>query len=110
MPLWQTTVVVEPCGTTTVVFCGGGGLELLMHPASNPAAAMALNSAFIIDSCTACCALELWRVSASRGRSGSLVPVSSRVLRPLVVLLQERACFEDSESTAARAPEVSSSP
>jgi hypothetical protein len=50
LPFWHTTVVVEPCGTTTVVFCGGGGFELLMHPASNPAAAMALNNIFIVDS------------------------------------------------------------
>jgi hypothetical protein len=51
LPFWHTTVVVEPGGTTTVVFCGGGGLELLMQPASNPAATMALNSAFIVDPC-----------------------------------------------------------
>jgi hypothetical protein len=48
LPFWQTTVVVDPCGTTTVVFCGGGGLELLMQPANNPAARMALNKAFIL--------------------------------------------------------------
>jgi hypothetical protein len=39
--------VVEPDGTTTVVFCGAGGLELLMQPASNPATAMALSNTFI---------------------------------------------------------------
>jgi hypothetical protein len=39
--------VVEPDGTTTVVFCGGGGFELLMQPASNPAATMALINTFI---------------------------------------------------------------
>jgi hypothetical protein len=43
--------VVLPGGTTTVVFSGGGGLELLMQPASNPAAAIALSNAFIVDSC-----------------------------------------------------------
>jgi hypothetical protein len=42
--------VVEPAGTTTVVFWGGGGLELLMQPASNPAATIALSSTFIVDS------------------------------------------------------------
>jgi hypothetical protein len=47
LPFWHTTVVVEPGGTTTVVFCGGGGLELLMQPASNPAASVAVNKAFI---------------------------------------------------------------
>jgi hypothetical protein len=45
-------VVVEPGGTTTVVFAGGGGLELLMHPAKSPVAIMALSKAFIVDSCT----------------------------------------------------------
>jgi len=41
-------------GTTTVVdFSGGAGLELLMHPASNPAAInpaaiVALNNDFIV--------------------------------------------------------------
>jgi hypothetical protein len=40
--------VVEPCGTTTVVFCGGGGLELLMQPAKSPAATMALSNTFIV--------------------------------------------------------------
>jgi hypothetical protein len=33
-----------------VVFAGGGGLELLMQPASNPAATIALNNAFIFNS------------------------------------------------------------
>jgi hypothetical protein len=50
LPFWHTTVVVLPGGTTTVVFCGGLGLELLMQPANNPAATMALNNTFIVDS------------------------------------------------------------
>jgi hypothetical protein len=41
---------VLPGGTTTVVFSGGGGLELLMQPASNPAAIIALTNAFMFDS------------------------------------------------------------
>jgi len=36
-PSWQTTVVPDWAGTTTVVFAGGGGLELLMQPASSDA-------------------------------------------------------------------------
>jgi hypothetical protein len=51
LPFWQTTVVVLPCGTTTVVFAGGFGLELLMQPAKKPAAIRALNKAFMVDSC-----------------------------------------------------------
>jgi hypothetical protein len=39
--------VAEPGGTTTVVFCGGGGLELLMQPANNPAATIALSNTFM---------------------------------------------------------------
>jgi hypothetical protein len=34
LPSWQTTVVCEPGGTTTVVFAGGFGLPLLMQPQS----------------------------------------------------------------------------
>ena len=34
LPSWQTTVVEEPGGTTTVVFAGGFGLPLLMQPQS----------------------------------------------------------------------------
>lgn len=48
----QTTVVVLPAGTTTVVFAGSGGLELLMHPANIPAAIIALSNTFIVDSCS----------------------------------------------------------
>jgi hypothetical protein len=49
-------------GTTTVVFCGGGGLELLMHPLNspaviNPAAIVALNRYFII--CLLCFATTI---------------------------------------------------
>jgi hypothetical protein len=44
-------VVVLPGGTTTVVFAGGSGLELLMHPANIPAAIIALSNTFIVDSC-----------------------------------------------------------
>ncbi len=38
MPFWQTTVVELFAGTTTVVFAGGDGLELLMQPLKKPAA------------------------------------------------------------------------
>jgi hypothetical protein len=51
LPFWHTTVVVLPGGTTTVVFAGGSGLELLMHPANIPAAIIALSNTFIVDSC-----------------------------------------------------------
>jgi hypothetical protein len=45
-------VVLDPGGTTTVVFCGGGfGFELLMQPANNPAATMALTNIFILTPC-----------------------------------------------------------
>jgi len=37
VPSWQTTVVPELGGTTTVVFAGGGGLELEMQPVSRDA-------------------------------------------------------------------------
>ncbi len=47
MPSWQTTVVVLELGTTTVVFAGGGGLELLMHPASKHALNSKLDMIFI---------------------------------------------------------------
>ncbi len=47
LPFWQTTVVPElPGGTTTVVFSGGGGLELLMQPASRDAVSNALKIIF----------------------------------------------------------------
>jgi hypothetical protein len=52
LPLLHTTVVVLPGGTTTVVFAGSGGLELLMHPANIPAAIIALSNTFIVDSCS----------------------------------------------------------
>jgi hypothetical protein len=51
LPLLQTTVVVLPGGTTTVVFAGGDGLELLMHPANIPAAIIALSNTFMVNSC-----------------------------------------------------------
>jgi hypothetical protein len=61
LPFWQTTVVVLPGGTTTVVFCGGGfGFELLMQPANKPAATMAPNNTFI-------CSLLYFGVSISQG-------------------------------------------
>jgi hypothetical protein len=47
LPFWHTTVVPLPWGTTTVVLAGGGGLELLMQPASNPMANTALTSTFM---------------------------------------------------------------
>jgi hypothetical protein len=52
LPFWQTTVAPLPCGTTTVVLAGGGGLLLLMQPTSSPAASTALNSTFMVDSCS----------------------------------------------------------
>lgn len=67
MPLLQTTVVVLPGGTTTVVFAGGAGLELLMHPANIPAAIIKLINAFIDDSC----AQSLGAFSGARVRQGS---------------------------------------
>jgi hypothetical protein len=36
-PFWHTTVVELFGGTTTVVFAGGDGLELLMQPLTKPA-------------------------------------------------------------------------
>lgn len=50
LPFSQTTVLVLPGGTTTVVLAGGAGLELLMHPANTPAAIIALRKTFIWDS------------------------------------------------------------
>jgi hypothetical protein len=35
-----------------VVFWGGAGLELLMHPANIPAAIIALSNTFMINSCS----------------------------------------------------------
>ena len=50
VPSWHTTVVPEFCGTTTVVFAGGGGLELLMQPASSDAVRNKLEMIFTIAS------------------------------------------------------------
>jgi hypothetical protein len=50
VPSWHTTVVPEFCGTTTVVFAGGGGLELLMQPASRDAVRNKLEIIFTIAS------------------------------------------------------------
>jgi hypothetical protein len=47
LPFWHTTVVVLPCGTTTVVLAGGDGLLLLIQPANSPAAHIALNKTFM---------------------------------------------------------------
>ena len=41
VPSWHTTVVEPFAGTTTVVFAGSGGLELLMQPLNMPAASSA---------------------------------------------------------------------
>jgi hypothetical protein len=51
VPSWQTTVVPELGGTTTVVLAGGSGLELEMHPPSIDAAINTLHRIFIIRSC-----------------------------------------------------------
>jgi hypothetical protein len=48
VPSWHTTVVPPFWGTTTVVFCGGEGLLLLIQPASIDAATSKLASTFII--------------------------------------------------------------
>jgi hypothetical protein len=47
LPSWQTTVVVEPGGTTTVVFSGGFGLPLLMQPHSIAEASTSVDRIFI---------------------------------------------------------------
>lgn len=41
------TVVVEPAGTTTVVFCGGFGLPLLMQPDNRVAVSAKADKIFI---------------------------------------------------------------
>jgi len=81
LPFWQITVVPLPCGTTTVVLAGAGGLLLLMQPASNPAAHTALNSTFMSDSCslgTSHIAKRILRFRHSawqkRSARGSVVP------------------------------------
>lgn len=52
VPSWHTTTVVpEFCGTTTVVFAGGEGLLLLIHPPNIDAAISMLHRTFIIVSC-----------------------------------------------------------
>jgi hypothetical protein len=50
LPSWQTTVVVEPAGTTTVVFAGGFGLPLLMQPHSIAEAITSADRIFIVSS------------------------------------------------------------
>jgi hypothetical protein len=47
LPSWQITVVVEPGGTTTVVFAGGFGLPLLMQPQSIAEATTSADRIFI---------------------------------------------------------------
>jgi hypothetical protein len=104
LPFWHTTVVVEPGGTTTVVFCGGGGLELLMQPASNPAAARALNSAFIIDSCSAKrshVAGRIFRFGRQPGQERMTHANVLGILRTMALLLQEQARFENTAAAAA---------
>jgi hypothetical protein len=48
LPSWQTTVVCEPGGTTTVVFAGGFGLPLLMQPQSIAEANTSADRIFIV--------------------------------------------------------------
>jgi hypothetical protein len=50
LPSWQTTVVVEPGGTITVVFAGGFGLPLLMQPHSIAEATTSADRIFIVPS------------------------------------------------------------
>jgi DNA repair photolyase len=73
LPFWHTTVVVLPGGTTTVVFWGGAGLELLMHPANIPAAIIALNNTFIVDSCASIAAFIV--IGAGQRRQGRTSPL-----------------------------------
>jgi hypothetical protein len=47
VPSWQITVVLEPGGTTTVVFSGGFGLPLLMQPQSIAEATTSADRIFI---------------------------------------------------------------
>ncbi len=80
LPFWHTTVVVELGGTTTVVFCGGGGLELLMQPANKPAASVAVNNAFI-DLTPVLLGdpspkTQLWVTDVQAGRSKKRMPMS----------------------------------
>jgi hypothetical protein len=48
LPSWQTTVVCEPGGTTTVVFAGGFGLPLLMQPQRIAEANTSADKIFIV--------------------------------------------------------------
>jgi hypothetical protein len=50
VPSWQTTVVVEFAGTTTVVFAGGFGLPLLMQPPSIAEITISADRIFICSS------------------------------------------------------------
>ncbi len=47
VPSWQTTVVPDCAGTTTVVFAGSGGLLLLIQPVNRPTIPKETISAFI---------------------------------------------------------------
>lgn len=79
-----------------------------MHPASNPAATMALNNAFIIDSCTAERSYVAYRIVRGGRKSGQERMTHAHVLvvlRSPCVFLQERARFEDSATNPARAPD-----
>ncbi len=73
LPSWQTTVVVEPGGTTTVVFAGGFGLPLLMQPQSIADANTSADRIFIFppvfDGHPKCAYL-----SGQAGRSAGRVP------------------------------------
>ena len=78
---------MEPGGTTTVVFCGGGGLELLMQPASNPVATMALNNTFIVDSWMAERSHVACRIVGGQRRSGQeRMTYADVLMRPTVDL------------------------
>lgn len=67
LPSWQTTVVVEPGGTTTVVFAGGFGLPLLMQPQSIAEANTSADRIFIFPPRYS---MDTRSVRGSRGRRG----------------------------------------
>lgn len=67
LPSWQTTVVVEPGGTTTVVFAGGLGLPLLMQPQSIAEAKTSADRIFIFPPR---CSTDTGSVLPTRGARG----------------------------------------
>jgi hypothetical protein len=87
LPFEHTTVVVLPGGTTTVVFCGAGGLELLMHPDNITAAAIiALSNTFIVST-------PVLSIPA-RSVTGRRAPRQGCTPQQLVVVLLQRAAIQ----------------